>query len=475
MHALTKKHIIHSIISLVIILIFWVAPPLAPMTDTGMKILGILIAVIYGIVAMQDAAFPAIGGMFFLALTGYTTAQDAIVSACGNFVVPMLLGLLVVGGIMQQTGLARILAQKIASAKWANGHPWRLTFLLLMACLIPSLFITPMPVEIVLWAVVINIAESVGFKKTDKWPAMMIIGIAGLSGLITTAMPFSMVWATNLGVYAAAGGDPTYNVGAYVITSLILCVGLALIQTLVMRFIFRPDVTPLLNYKADEAPKFEKNQKIALVLLVIFVILVLLPSFIPMGSFIGGFGTIGACFAVLFIAMALRNKDGTPFVSFQEIFSKHVFWSIIAMVAALMVLCGCLTDQSLGIAAFFTNIISPITNMGPLACYAVLILIAILGTNFLDGMVVGVVLTAVISMMSDKLAYSGIALLVMITHAGEFGILLPSASANAALAYGQCETGWVRKKDFIKQGALYMLILFILLLVIGYPTLGWFA
>ena len=445
------------------------------MTNTGMRILGILIALIYGIVGMEDAAFPAIGALFFLALTGYISAQDAIVSACGNFVVPMLLGLLIIGGMMQQTGLARILAQKIAGAKWANGHPWRLTFLLLLATLIPSLFITPMPVEIVLWAVIINIAESVGFKKTDKWPAMMIIGITALSGLITTAMPFSMVWATNLSVYAAAGGDATYNVGAYIVTSLALCGGLALLQTLAMRFLFRPDVTPLLNYKATEAPRFEKPHTISLVLLVLFVVLVLLPSFIPVGGFIGGFGTIGACFAVLFIAMAIRNQDGTPFVSFQEILSKHVFWSILAMVAALMVLCGSLTDQSLGISAFFTNLVAPITNMGPFACYAVLILIAILGTNFLDGMVVGVVLTAVISMMSDKLAYSGIALLVMITHAGEFGILLPSASANAALAYGQCETGWVRKKDFFKQGALYMLILFILLLAVGYPTLSWFA
>ena len=475
MHTRTKKHLIHGVIALAICLIIWCIPPAAPLTTMGMRIIGLIAGLIYGLIAMEDPAIPSLGALILFGLSGYTTVQNAFAAAEGQFAVCLILSMLMIGGIMQSSGLAHVLAEKLANAKWANGKPWSLTLAILLATTIPSMFITPLPVAIVVWGILSNIYTITGFSKGDKWPALMITSVTACGVLASTAMPFNVAWLVNNGLYASMGGDGSYNSVIYLISSVLFCIVLDLLIWAVMRWIIRPDVSKLKNYKAQQSPPFTPDQKTALVLLVIFVVLALLPDLLPDGNIFSGFGVIGSAFITIFLAIVIRKKDGSPFITFQQIGSKGVIWSILAMIGSLMTICSCLSDSSLGIDAFLTNLVAPVTNLGPFLGYAVLLFLTIIGTNILDNSVVGLVAAAVLSMLHGGLAFEGVSLLIMLTHGAEFGVLLPASSPNGALTYGQVQGGWVDKKSIVKHGFIYMLLLYIVLLFVGYPFLSMFA
>lgn len=475
MNQRTMKHIISGAIPLAICLIIWAIPAVEPLTPMGMKIIGLVIGLIVGLITMEDPAMPALGALILFGLSGYTNVLAAFLGAEGHFAVCLVLSMLMIGGIMQNTGLARVLAEKIANAKWANGKPWSLTLAILLATFIPSMFITPLPVAVVIWGILYNIFQITGFTKGDKWPALMISAVTACGVLASSAMPFGVAWMVNNGLFVSLGGNGAFNAAMYLITSLIFCVVQVFLIWAVMRWIIRPDVSKLKNYVAQKSAPFTSDQKTALVLLVIFVVMALLPDLLPDGNIFQGFGVIGAAFCVIFLAVILRKKDGSPFMTFQEIGSKGVFWSILAMIGALMTICAPLSDPALGIDKFLTNLVSPVTNLGPFACYAVMLFLAIVGTNLLDNSVIGLVFAAVLAMLGDKISFSGVALLVMLTHGAEYGVLLPASSPNAALTYGQIPNGWITKKDIVKHGFLYMLIIFVILLFVGYPFLGLLA
>lgn len=77
-----------------------------------------------------------------------------------------------------------------------------------------------------------------------------------------------------------------------------MCALLLVFMLLIMRFIFRPNVEKLKAYQAQtNVEPFTRDQKRALVLLVVFVVIVLLPDMLPAASplkpIMAQFGTMG--------------------------------------------------------------------------------------------------------------------------------------------------------------------------------------
>lgn len=472
MNKKTRNFIIHSIISLIICFIFWVVPPIQGITPVGMRIIGIILMMIYAYIALEDSAIPSVGALIIFGLSGYTSVLGAFLSATGQFAVCLVMSMLMIGGIMNSTGLARALAVKIVNAKWASGRPWALTIVVFIATIVPSMFITPLPVAVIMWSILRNIFEICEFKKGDKWPMYMVTAVTACGCIASTAMPFNVAWLVNKGMYESMGGDGSYNVLVYLLTSLLFAFAFAVVFWLVLRFIIRPDVENLKKYKAEETEPFSWEQKVALVLLAIFVVLAILPNLLPAGNFLQSFDLIGIAFVIIFISMILRKKDGSPFITFQQIGEKGVMWPILAMIGSLMTICSAMTDPELGINDVLTNLVAPITSFSPFLCYALFLAIALVGTSFLNNSVVGLVVSTILAMVGGELAFPTIALLIMFTHGAEFGILLPASAPNGALTYGQIEHGWINRKAIIKHGAIYILILYLVLLILGLPFLN---
>lgn len=467
----TKKLIIHGSISLAIYLIVSNVPAQAPLTDIGIQVLGIMLGLIYGLCTLEPA-IPAIGSLILFGLTGYTTVFLSFMSAFGHFAVVMILSLMFFASIMVKSGLAQILAERIVNSKIANGRPKVLTLLILLAAMIPSMFLTATPVLIIVWDIMKNIFNIAGFKKGDKWPSYMIAGVTAVSAISISAMPFAMGIATDWSILTNI--DPTMTIPSisFVFGSLVICAAFLLLFWLIICFVLRPDVSKLKDYKVAEKVKFNRDQKRALVLLVSFVVLVILPDALPMGTlkiFLSQFGVTGNAFLMVLIALIIRNKDGSHFVKFSDV-TEGVYWPMLLMICAVMGVCGVVSDPMLGITDWLSVIMQPIVaKLTPFGFYALIIGLAVVGTNLLDNAVVGLVSVPIIYTLSQSMGVTTIGFVAMTLRAAEYGVLTPASSPLGALTYGQIESGWTDKKGILTISLIGMVLVYVVLLTLGYP------
>lgn len=66
-------YMVHTIIGLVITGVFWLLPPIDPITPVGMKCLGAFLGMIY-LWSMVDTLWPSIFGLCMLGISGYDPA-----------------------------------------------------------------------------------------------------------------------------------------------------------------------------------------------------------------------------------------------------------------------------------------------------------------------------------------------------------------------------------------------------------------
>ncbi len=476
MHKNNVKFLIHLIVMVVIYLIISNIPPADPLTHQGMQVIGLIVAFVYGRIAI-DAVVPSLIVLFLYATTGLNTVQGTFSAAGGHSAVMMVLALMMLGAVMNHTGLAEALAKRIVNTRLASGRPWVLTLCILLAAAIPSMFLTAIPVLIIVWGIAKEIFHLVGYEKGEKWPALIMSGITGAATLAVSAMPFSMGVATDFSIFANLYGEGTVIPSLpFIATSLILCALLLVFMLLIMRFIFRPNVEKLKAYQAQtNVEPFTRDQKRALVLLVVFVVIVLLPDMLPAASplkpIMAQFGTMGGGFLIVLIALLIRNKDGSPFITIRDI-GKGVMWDLLIMIWALMVVCGSLTNPELGASTFFANLLTPIVEKtGTFGSYAILQGVSLFGTNLMDNAVVGMTMASIISMTGTKLGISAVAVFCFIMHSAEYGVLLPSSSPLSAMTYQQTESKWITKKDIFVTGLFWMIAVYIIVAIIGFPLL----
>ena len=97
MHKKTRNLLIHGVISLAIYFIIANLPPVGSVTEMGMKILGLTLGLIYGLITIENRAIPSIAALILIGTSGYTNVMSAFMSGIGHYAVVMVLGLMMIG------------------------------------------------------------------------------------------------------------------------------------------------------------------------------------------------------------------------------------------------------------------------------------------------------------------------------------------------------------------------------------------
>lgn len=230
---------------------------------------------------------------------------------------------------------------------------------------------------------------------------------------------------------------------------------------LLLKFVFRLDVTALKDYKLNistgEKP-YELKQ--ALVMLLIFIVLLLAPSFISKGSalatFYNGYGSTGMAL-LFFIIVTLKYHNNKPAMNFAEIASKDVPWNMIMMVAVILAIGGCLNSEKTGISLFLSqNVIPALAGVPSSLFLLIVIAVVVLLTNFMINMVVVAMFLPVILPMCAGFGLSpelvGFAIMLASTNA----ILTPAGCAASVLLFPNKE--WITTKDIYLYGVPTVLV-----------------
>ncbi len=476
MNKKTRSLIIHIIVCIALYVVISSLPCNEPLTPLGLKVLAIVVSAVYGWCTI-DMVVPSIAAVIAFGMVSPAGIAPAFLSGAGSFLIMMILAVLLICGIMVHTGLAKVLAEKIVSSKLATGRPWVLTFLLLLASGVLSLFIPGLAVVLVVWDIAYGIFQVCGFEKGEKWPTCVMVGIcaAATFGMVCSHVSTGVI--PNVAIIQAM--DPSLTLNSIVFTlSSVLCLALFLgASMLIIKFIFKPDMSKLVNYKAPEsAPRFNTDQKRALVIVAAFVVLITIPDILPPSgfqAFLAQFGLIGWAFIFVGGALLIRNKDGSPFITLKQITDAGVYWEMLIMLASIQVVCGALGDPTLGVSDWMIGLLSPITSsMGPVACICILMLICLIVTNLLDNAVTTFVFTYIIFNVSRAMGINTMGMLSILLHISCFGMLLPASAPPVTLLYGKVPDGWLGRKEILFSAIPYSIAAYVIYIAVGLATLN---
>ena len=316
-----------------------------------------------------------------------------------------------------------------------------------------------------------------GFKPYDKYPTLMIFGIAIASFLGGSVMPYKLVPLAMIGAYdkmlAAAGMGEGINFMQYVSYSLPVAIALTVLYILICRFVFRPELKELKKISTDfvdpEDLKLSAKQKTVFVLLLVFIFLMLAPGFLPKGWgftwFIDQIG-IGGCVMLLLIVTFWLKFDGEPLMDFKAMAHLGMAWEPYVMFALILPFTTIFTSAETGISEFIVTTLSPIFVGKPTILFILLfILIPTILTNIANNMVVGIAFLPILLSIGVNLGVNIHALFVTLIFAVSLAFVTPAASPGAAIVFSN--VSWLRAKDIYKYASIYIIIAFVFLVTIG--------
>ena len=126
----------------------------------------------------------ALCSMVALVLTGVITPEEGL-AGFSNSVVIMIAGLFIVGGAITQTGLARLISNKVLSL--AGESEVRLFYLVIMVTILLGLFVSNTGTVAILMPIVVTIASQSGVDaRRLLMPMAFACSISGMMTLIGT-------------------------------------------------------------------------------------------------------------------------------------------------------------------------------------------------------------------------------------------------------------------------------------------------
>lgn len=468
----SRKSMIHIAIGYAIMIIISHLPGFSTVTPVGMTILGIYAGTIY-LWCTASIGWPSLVSMVLVGMSSYeATVPQVFSTAFSSSSIHMMIVMMCFAYIIRETGLVTFLYTKMMEKKFFQGHPWRLTAILLVIALVGAMLTDTVPSMFICWAFIDQIAKQVGFKRGDKWVVAMISGIAIASVYGNSILPYQGIVVSSYGMLASAQPGTTYEYGQYFIFSLVLSVALVATLFLVIRFIYRPDVTLLKDASIavdDKNASLQGNQKIALVLLAVLVVSLMASSYLPAGNpvktFIQSLGTLGVATFIIAAACVI-HFEGKPIATVRGCFHS-VAWEAIMMVSCAIFMSGAVLNDSTGIKVMLAEALSKqFSGSSAVILVVAMLLLAITTTNAINNIVVISIFVPIIATMATAASVNTIATTALLIYASNTAFILPSASQFSALIHSH---EMVCEKEVYKLNIAFVCLAAVVIVVIGYP------
>ena len=442
----SRNYYINCAVSILIILAFHFAPTFSTLTRTGMDVTGIFIGVIYAF-STVDIIWPALLGIVLLGCTELYSMTEAFTAAFGNDTWLFILFILTFAAIINDSGVSSVIANWMVSRKFSRGKPWVISWLLLTTSYVVAALVSVTPGVIIPWAILYTMCEHYGYKKHDKYPTVMVIGITLAAMMGNTAFPFKSL---SLMVQKSLANITGETIDFVLFTILAVCLSYAIVLTYLFlcRFVFKPDVSAIRNssYVYDGDTKTNAYQKKVLLLLVLFFILLfapgILPESVPGIAFLNTVGKTGTCVLLLcFAAFFASRETGKSKINLAVEMKNGIPWPTMMLLAFALIMTSAITNEATGIQPFLKSLFEPVFGSAPNAVQLVL-------TNIFANMVIALLLVPLICTYAPMAGTSNTMMCVCICVLVNVSLFFPSSSPFAALMHGNSE--WVTAKEIYK-------------------------
>lgn len=466
-----------SAIGIAIIFGFGHLPPLTPITPMGMQVLGIFLGMIF-LWSFVSILWPSLLGIVALIISGYAPLPRVLHMSFGDTVPTLVLFAMVLFGAIQHVGVTRYISRWFLTRKIINGKPVMFSFIFLYATyVLAALSANILPALLFMWAILYSVLEDVGYKKGDRYTAVMVIGTmyAAISG--QAAKPFTGSALMIAGAYEKAANAQLEYL-QYMVFGFIMCSIGIFIYSLLIKFVFKPDMSRIEDinierFEREKLPPMDAQQKIMMASLFGYLIMVLLPSILPKTlpgiGLLAKIGPLGV--VILFVvALSLFKLEGKPVMNFKEIAGRYVIWDVYFLVCMAMAISAAMTAPTTGITEFLKTSLDPILGGHSPHMFAfILVAFCVSITQFANNGVMGVLLMPVIKVFSEQSGGNFEAIAVLTIFALHIALLTPAASPYAAVLYGNKD--WVSQNEVFKYGLIICIMTILMYALIGIPVM----
>ena len=475
-------YLVHSAIGIAITALFWVMPPIAPITPIGMKCVGAFLGMVY-LWSMVDTLWPSIFGLFMLGISGIdpTGLNGVWLNAVGNFTVLLVMFALVLFGAVHEVGDTMYIARWFLTKKVFKGRPFVFIAIFYVCCGVLSALLSPITSLIILWPIAISLTKTLGLTREDKIWSWFFVGMFLVSTLMQPFFPFMGAQLVPLsafqGMTAQMGNPMQVPMAQYMAVNLIMTTLIMTIYVLAIKLL-RVDVSklkaidPAMIEEQMQLPPMNTVQKAYLIMIPFYIAALLLPSFIkgfaPL-DFLGKLGPLGVTVLFVIIFLVVR-VDGKPLLNFKEMAYRQMNWGIFFMIAAAVYGANTLSNEATGVVPFLIQVLNPILGgQSETGFVAIMFLVALVITNFANNAAMAVVLLPVVLAFSNQLGISPIPVALGVTLMVFVAMLTPAASPHAGMMHGRKDlysTGEILKIGFpmcVLTWALYSFV--------GYPLM----
>ena len=165
---------IHTVIIFALMFGIGFIPPVSQLTETGMKILGILIGTIYG-VAVCAPAWPCMLAMVAMAVLGVAPVANILSTGIGSDSIMLMLFFFVFVAVLEQNKITEFLATWMITRKIVKGRPWLFSYIMIVGTMFTGAIGSSFPAMIVFWGILSSVCNMYDIKPFTKYPTIAAI------------------------------------------------------------------------------------------------------------------------------------------------------------------------------------------------------------------------------------------------------------------------------------------------------------
>jgi len=472
-----QKHILISVALFLLIKAFM--PQIYGLTAHGVNAIGLFIAVVYlwTTVSIGWPSYLIIGLVPFLS---FMSPNEVFRESFGSWLVPFVISMIILNNALKECGFTKRIALWFITREIVRNRPWVLITMFLLSSMFVGMFMSNVPTMVIFLAMAEALLNDLGYQRGEKLPAVLMTGLNVSISMAYGATPIAHSVPLMVLAFIQRDFGVLVSFGKYMIVGVPLSLVFFFIMILVLKYIYKPDVTKLKNYKLDEKKKELKpmtmQEQIISSAFLILIFIFLFPTFghgfAPnICAFLNKIGTVPPTIVIICILCNIKI-DNRPLIEINNAF-RDVNWSSVILIAAISLVGTMLTHESTGVTPFLTGVFQPLAISASSSVFVLVIIFwTLLQTNIMSNTVAATVVYSVaIPLLTAHFAniLNPAALGIMISIAACYAFLTPTATPCCSISAG---SGWITVKEMVQYGALLFAISLALLYFVGYPLLA---
>lgn len=440
---LIKAYLHYIIAALLFLVCYFLIPAENGLTQKGVTVIAILVPVLY-LWITSNTDWISLFALAAIIMTGVMTTTQTWAGSFGNFIIITIIVCMALNAALTITGVINKIAVWFITRPFVQGRPYVFIGMYILSFFVLGTFMEATSLTIIYIALNQALCKNLNIEKGEAFYNVLMVGTFWGNAVISAGSPISHTLPLLLMSAVEAKTGLTITFAQWLSVGIPFEIMMYLFLMLLIKFIWKPDVSKFSNYDIEEvkksAPPLSRQGKIAAGLFILVVIAWLFPQFGK--SFAPGvsafFTRSGTCIpAIIAIALICIVKvDKVPIASFSELV-RNIPIGLLVFTASVTLMGAAINLPDVGISEWIRNLLMPMTeSLPPFAVMCLLVFASLVMTNFMSNTVTMFLFYSVAFAIFTDPNINVMAYVIVIAMTSCIGIATPSASVPAPLFFG---------------------------------------